>query len=777
MKELMIGAVIALAGLYWIEHRLAGRGERRLRPPRRGWRGDPRRGALGGGLLLLLGILALGPRLALRYGEGLVPRAVAAGLFLLLLARLWLLLPRLRPLLGRRLPARPNAVFFLLPAVVYLAWMPWATAQRPPDGDEPFNLLLVHSLAYDFDTDLTNNYAAEDSRRFVPRALAPQPSDPEGRNGELYSRHNALLPALLAPAYRLAGKHGALAVMCLLAAALAWMTLRLARHLFADRPGPVLVAWYLLAFTSPLLVYSHQVWVEIPAALLLAAALDVSWSMAADPTRRRAWLPLLVPLALLPLLKLRFLLVAVPVLLPLVRRLGRRGRRFLLLALAGCVALAAAVLAFNQLRYGNPLKYHHLDQMSFYWTRLHRYPLGLAGLFFDTAFGLFATGPVWVLVFAWGRDKAAAVGRLLWIMTPYLVVLIPRSEWYGGWSPPFRYGCVALPLFALLLVPPLERRRGAGARVLLGGLGAATALLTALWVARPGWTYNISDGRGHLVDFLSIALGIDASRFFPSATRPNLALLVWPPLVVLAVLLLWRGRRRAPAALAWLGAALPLAGLAAVAAGAHHLPTRLVEAEDPYVVHDGGSPWPYVWAVGRPRFRGGWKLRPGDRLVVPVVPGGRALAVEIELRRFGVRRPAVRVRAGDAAARWARVPKGLDWERLRLAGVPWPRGADRLEIELRLAGEPDPEAAVLVDRLSLAWSDAAAPPQERGRPARAATSSRVRETTARIGSSLTWPLPARWNAVPWSTEVRTYGRPIVQFVALPNAAVLTAISP
>ena len=92
------------------------------------------------------------------------------------------------------------------------------TGHRQPDGDEPFNLLITHSLAYDFDADLTNNYARGDWKHFMERPIEPQPGDPRGPHGEIYSRHNELLPLLLAPAYRLAGRIGALAMMAMLTA-------------------------------------------------------------------------------------------------------------------------------------------------------------------------------------------------------------------------------------------------------------------------------------------------------------------------------------------------------------------------------------------------------------------------------------------------------------------------------------------------------------------------------------------------------------------------------
>lgn len=698
MTEIWLGAGIAVLGLCGVEALVRRGGGRR-------WPTDRRHAVMGTASALLM-VLAIAPRLGLRYGDALVPRLVAGALFLVLVVYLGQLLPRLRPLLGAALPRRPHQVFFWLPFVVYLALTPWGSAERPPDGDEPYYLLVTHSLAYDFDAELTNNYAAQDSLAFMDRALEAQPHDPRGPEGEMYSRHNVLLPALLAPAYRVGGKHGALAVMCLFAAALAWITLRLARHFFADRPGPTLIAYFILAFSAPLLLYSQQIWVEVPAALLLAIALDAVWTI--DPGRVRSWrpwLPILLPIALLPLLKIRFLLVAGPILLLLAWRLGRRSRRLVILALGGSGLLALSILAFNYLRFGNVLKYHDLGRLSFYWSELGRYPRGLTGLLFDSAFGLFAAAPIWALLFAPGRDKRKPLLQLAGVMAPYTLLLVPRSEWYGAWSPPFRYGCVALALLALVLVPALERRRGSGARLVLGALTSATTLLSALWIARPGWTYNIAHGRSHLVDFLTLGQGIDVARFFPSGVRPNLALWVWPPLTVLAIALLWRLSSRRLRAAGWLGAALPLVGLVILLDAGHRVPTRVVEAEDPYIVRAGGAIWPDDWVVGRTRFRGSWRLRRRDTLTMPIVPGGAYCSIAIEYKRFGRSLPYLKIRSGGAPPMLTQLPEGRDWGTLEIDNLPWPEGSDTLEISLQLPPRVDPQAAILLDRVKLTWSD------------------------------------------------------------------------
>ena len=249
-----------------------------------------------------------------RFGLVVTDWFLIAGFFLLLFHRTAHLVVGLRPSLGWRLPNRPPLVFFWLPLVVYLAIQPWSSAHRQPDGDEPYYLLLAHSLAYELDVDLADNYA-EDWQRFMQRAISPQPGDPVGENGEQYSRHGFILPLLLAPAYRLAGRSGAMAMMAVLTAALAWMLLRLAARTEPDRPGAALLAYGLFAFSPPLLLYSYQIWVEVPAALLTAWAFDRILALKQRPRwDARALVLLVIPIALLPILKLRFGLVAGPLL-------------------------------------------------------------------------------------------------------------------------------------------------------------------------------------------------------------------------------------------------------------------------------------------------------------------------------------------------------------------------------------------------------------------------------------------------------------------------------
>jgi hypothetical protein len=693
---------LILGALHEIQRWTAQRGGERLSAP--GTAGEL--GALAVLVLLILGRHHL--------GLGRSDEALAAGLLLVLACRVARQARAFRPLLGERLPKRPSSLFFFLPLAVYLALLPWSAGHRQPDGDEPYYLLITHSLAYDFDADLTNNYAHGDWRHFMDRSIAPQPGDPVGPNGEKYSRHNEMLPLALAPAYRLGGKVGALATMAALTALLAWMTLRLCRHYFPGHPGEALAAWAVAAFTPPLLLYSYQVWVEVPAALLATAALDRILSL--DGQRawgRKEWVGLGLPVLLLPLVKIRFLLIAAPLLAMGWWHAGRPRRPVLILA-ALLVAVAGGMLLYNQITYSNPLKIHTWQEVDPYRYSLISYLKGGFGLFYDAAFGLFGCAPVWLLLVPALLLLLAQRSRLLLhlaaLSLPYLIIVAPRGEWYGGWSPPFRYALIALPLLGAALVPLLARRERPGAWALLAGLGALTLVLTLVWVTVPGWTYNFADGRTYALDALSGRLGLDLARFFPSSVRPRAATWQWPLLSAPAVALLWwlpgsRGTHRErtrSAALA--GVALLLGSAALLLSAAGRVPTRVVELEDPQVWKSGGHLHPDRWVVERTRYRGGWVLRVGEQLKAPVVPGGRRVKITLHAE-FIRNQPvpfALDLKEGDRLLAAWRPARERVWERIVVGPVDW-RAGEPLVLAAHGPYPPGALNGAILDRVEMAW--------------------------------------------------------------------------
>jgi hypothetical protein len=696
---LLLPAVLAA---FWAIRR---RAERLGGYPLGGIRGVGTAGELAALGVLVVLVLAR-PHLSLARAE----EALAAGFFLVLAHRTVRQAWALRPLLGARLPERPSALFFLLPLTVYLAILPWSATHRQPDGDEPFYLLVTHSLAYDFDAELTNNYAAGDWRHFMDRPIEPQPGDPVGPDGELYSRHNELLPMALVPAYRLAGKWGALATMAAFTAALAWMTLRLGRRYVPDLPGETLAAWGLAAFAPPLLLYSYQVWVEVPAALLATIALDRILSLDRQrPWGWKDWLWIGLPVLLLPLVKIRFLLIAGPLLAMGWWYSGRPRRQVAILGVL-LAAVAAAILLYNHFLYSNPLKIHTWEEVDPKRYSPVSYLLGGLGLFWDAAFGLFACAPLWFLVLPAAGLLAARKSRLLVhaavLTLPYLVIVAPRKEWYGGWSPPFRYALIALPLLALALAPLLARRERPGARALLAGLGALTLVLALVWIAVPGWTYNFADGRTYALDGLSGRLGADLTRFFPSSVRPRPATWIWPPVSALLVSLLWwlPARRVEAVRAGWVGVALLLGTAALLPAAASRLPTRIVELEDPQVAKSGGHVHPDRWVIERTRFRGGWVLRVGERMSMPVTPGSQRarLTLQAEFIRNQPVPFTLDLTVGDRLLATWTPGRPRVWEEIEVGPFDWPRGVP-LVLSARGLRPPGAVNGVILDKVMIDW--------------------------------------------------------------------------
>jgi hypothetical protein len=87
------------------------------------------------------------------------------------------------------------------------------------------------------------------------------------------------------------------------------------------------------------------------------------------------------------------------------------------------------------------------------------------------------------------------------------------------------------------------------------------------------------------------------------------------------------------------------------------------------------------------------------------VPGGRYCSLQLELKRFGRARPVVRVRPGKSPPTLRRLDETTRWTTLRIDDLVWPPGVRTLELSLRLPPRADPQAAILLDRVTFAWSD------------------------------------------------------------------------
>lgn len=156
---------------------------------------------------------------------------------------------------------------FVVALIVYLALVPQVMDTWKTLGDEPHYLLAAHSLVYDHDLDLANNYAQRDYASYTHTDYL-DPHVKITQDGKQILNHDLALAFVIAPAYALGGRAGVEIFLALLGALLAVQIFLLARDVTHDQRAAALT-WVALSFTPPLILYVFLVYPEIAAALIV----------------------------------------------------------------------------------------------------------------------------------------------------------------------------------------------------------------------------------------------------------------------------------------------------------------------------------------------------------------------------------------------------------------------------------------------------------------------------------------------------------------------------
>jgi len=441
--------------------------------------------------------------------------------------------------------------FLGLCAAVFVFTGFWTSAEYPPTGDEPHYLLMAHSIVFDHDLRLENNYANQDYLAFRDR-LEPQVT-PDSANS--LSRHEIAFPVLIAPAYALGGRMGVVLFLNALAALALWQLLGMLRDLLGD-PRTALKTAAAIGFLTPFCIYSSQVFPEAAAALLLTLTLRLALSQ-----RMETWygLPLLcLCLVTLPLLKIRFLLLAFGVFVLAFFHHEHRIRNLLflpLLLLPPMLFLMLLLIWIDTVYLGSYAYVGKflivLDQMTTHASFPGFLPCFLAGLF-DQGSGLIVYAPVLFLAFAglvpaWRSNRSMA---FFLAQVPMWYCLVKSPYWQAGWCPPGRYWVCVLPVAGIFLGHAL-RVKGRLGVLLASALAILSGVILFALTALPPLRYPMQDGGSALLAILTKATGLPFTRMLPNCCDPTQAsAYAWigPILLVAACFLLGAlGERRGPA--------------------------------------------------------------------------------------------------------------------------------------------------------------------------------------------------------------------------------------
>jgi hypothetical protein len=409
--------------------------------------------------------------------------------------------------------------------VVLVLWGLITHGTYAGSGDEPHYLAIAHSIAFDADLDLADNYGANEPL-IAGGSLLPEAHVRAGTNGVTRPVHDVGLAILFAPVVRIAVpltnlltrivpepmmrrarlnpavlyRHLLSLAMIAIAAVLAGLMF----DTFAALGGPprrAAAAVLLVALSPPLLIMSVLFFTELVSAVL---CLFVFRRIAIEKTDGVLWwcvvgvgtgflwlvharnIGLVIPLAVLALTSMRG------------RSTTREAAAFAL-GLAGMLALRTAInLHFWGTFVTSPHARLGTDAIDVVAT-VQVIATRFAGLLLDQEFGLVIYAPLYLLAFAgWialMRERPTVARQMLFVASVYVgFILLPFTNvhgWSGGWSPVARFLTPVVPLLGIAVMVSLRTvRREAIACVL-----AAQIALDAYAWQHPKLMWNDGDGR------------------------------------------------------------------------------------------------------------------------------------------------------------------------------------------------------------------------------------------------------------------------------------------
>ncbi len=373
---------------------------------------------------------------------------------------------------GRRRTVSVPMLVFAATFLVYGGLVPWMALASSPLGDEAHFMILTHSLVFDHDFDVGDNYKHHDYKEDFPppppgevhgysyasvqrdgfNAIEPDPHDIKNFRGQLLLEHDMGFPLLLIPGY-------ALFTLALVGALGAAAIYEAALLVGADSLRALLVVG-LFCFTTPYWVFTQSVLSDLVGAVcsLWIGLQFLRYRVAAC---NRYLLLAGILISMLPWLNIRFWALAGPSFLVFTAcivvhsAVSRKVMvsRMAYLGMPNIVSLGAAAIIdkhlFNSYMPNASMLILGKIAPQFGMNPIH----GFLGMLFDQSFGLIPTAPLYVAVVAgmivlFRRDRWAFFALLL-PAAGYLPFVSSSRVWAGGWCAPGRYMLPAV----ILMVP------------------------------------------------------------------------------------------------------------------------------------------------------------------------------------------------------------------------------------------------------------------------------------------------------------------------------------
>jgi hypothetical protein len=391
-------------------------------------------------------------------------------------------------------------------------------------GDEPHYLAIAHSLAFDGDLDLANNYGVAEPL-VGGGVLQPESHVRPGAGGTSRPVHDVGMPLVFAPVVRVLVpltnaltrivpesamqrarlnppvlyRHLLSLVMAALATVLAGLMFDAFIWLGAT-PRTALGTTALVALSPPLLIFSILFFTELLSALLCFLVFSAIVMRDIRGISRSWWLGCAT--GFLFLVHARNIGVVIPLTGLALFVLHGRARRNEAVAFAVGVTLFVAIrTAVNYWLWGTLLSGPH--------ARVAEWPGAAAlfgemttrtlGLLVDQEFGLLVYAPLYVCAIAgatalWKSKRGLTAAIVVTVAAYVALIILPLTNvhgWTGGWNPAGRFLTPITPLLALLVYAGLRTLP----RVATVPIVALQIAISAYAWQHPKVLWNDGDGR------------------------------------------------------------------------------------------------------------------------------------------------------------------------------------------------------------------------------------------------------------------------------------------
>lgn len=166
-------------------------------------------------------------------------------------------------------------LLFFIALILYNVGSAWIISKGITfSGDEPHYLLITHSLLYDGDFDLANNYSQKDYINYMAPGITIREHIVGGaKPAARYSFHSPGISIIVLPFYALGSLFGTNVLVLLIRfgmsifGALLGLQIYLVAREEWQRDNLALALWFFLSFTAPFFFYSIHVYPEIIIAL------------------------------------------------------------------------------------------------------------------------------------------------------------------------------------------------------------------------------------------------------------------------------------------------------------------------------------------------------------------------------------------------------------------------------------------------------------------------------------------------------------------------------